>query len=475
MGKLTKQEREVLVEGYPRRKSSATTGKSLRYSTAEGALTSVSNSVTNAYATPFALALGATNPEIGVLASVKSLAETLAQVPGALLTQYLSRKSVWILSRVFSRLFWLPVILLPFIAVKNAAHIFILLMGVITFFASLDGPAWASLIGDIVPDGIRGKYLGRRNMISGISGLVATVIAGASLSFLGFPVIFTAAAVFALLAIIFFVRIEEPPSRSVFHYRHAISLNPRHIATAFRVNRNYVAFTGFITALSFAVYIASPFFVVYMLKDMGVGYEIFALLVAFEALVSIISQPYWGRLNDRYGERVIMVITGIMVCFVPLPWLFVSSPFHIAAVSAFSAFAWAGFDLVAFNFLIAVTPSEKRPQYIANHRLVKGVAVVFGALLGGFLATGMAGGVILGFAGLQFIFLLSFLLRLASLAFLTGVKEADSREHEIAPLRYVFWKAIAVEPAHGIRHAAEYTYHYPYELAKLKEKILKKR
>lgn len=473
MRKLTKPEREVLVEGYlhTQKKANARISRSLHYSTVEGALTSVSNSVTTTYATPFALALGATNAEIGLLSSVKSLAETFAQVPGALLTQYMSRKSVWLLSRILSRAFWIPVILLPFFAFQNAVAFLILLLGLITFFASLDGPAWASLIGDIVPDNIRGRYLGRRNMVAGISGLAATLIAGSFLSLLGFPLIFSIAAMFSIVAIVFFVKIYEPPAKTIFHYKHEMSIRPGELLTGFRINRNLVMFTAFLAALNFSVYIAAPFFAVYMLKNLNISYEVFAMLVAFEALVAIVCQPYWGKLGDRYGERSIMIITGIMACFVPFIWLYVYSPWHIALANLFSAFAWSGFELVTFNFLLAVTPSEKRPQYIANHRLVKGLAVVAGALLGALLAQNLESALVFGFFGLQIIFLVSFVLRLASLVFLAFVKEADAREHEIVPVRYVFWRAVAVEPAHGFRHAAEYTFHYPYELAKLKEKV----
>ncbi len=479
MRKISKQEREVLVEGYLRTKAKKPqeinrVKKSLQYSTAEGAVTSVSNSVTNTYVTPFALALGATNAEIGILSTAKNLAETAAQMPGAMLTQYMSRKSIWLLSWIVSRIFWVPIVLLPFISFPNSVQILIILMGIITFFASLNGPAWTSLMGDIVPEDIRGRYLGRRNMIAGLSGLLATLIAGSFLSLLGFSLIFTISTAIGLFGIVFFVKIYEPPLRTVFHYKHSVTFNRKELITSLRINRNFALFTLFIMVMNFAVYIAAPFFTVYMLKDLGITYEIFGLLVAFEALIAIVCQPYWGRLNDRYGERVIIFVTSAMICLIPFAWLFVTTPLHILLAQTLSAFAWAGFDLVTFNFLIAAVPSEKRPQYIANHRVLKGIAVVGGAFLGAYLAQHAEFIFFLGFSGIPLLFLISFILRAVSVAFLLGVKEPDSREHEIVPLRYVFWRAVAVEPAQGFRHAIEYTFHYPYELAKLKKKLQKR-
>lgn len=475
MRKLSKPEREVLVEGYlrtkPKSQEDKRITKTLQYSTAEGAATSVSNSVANAYITPFALSLGATNPEIGLLASVKSLAETMAQIPGALLTQYMSRKSIWMLSWVSSRVFWIPVILLPFLYLQNSVQLLIFFMGIITFLASLNSPAWASLMGDIIPEDIRGRYLGKRNMIAGLSGLLATLIAGSLLSLLGFSLIFTISTAIGLFGIVFFMKMYEPPLRTVFHYKHSVTFNRKELVTSLRINKNFALFTLFTMAMNFAVSIAAPFFTVYMLKDLGITYEIFGLLVAFEALVAILCQPYWGKLNDRYGERVIIFTTAAMVCLIPLIWLFVTTPVHVLLAEILSAFAWAGFDLVTFNFLIAAVPSEKRPQYIANHRFLRGIAVVGGALIGAYLALQSEFIFFLGFSGIPLLFLISFILRTGSLAFLLGVKEPDSREHEIVPLRYVFWRAMAVEPAKGFAHAIEYTFHYPYELAKLKKKL----
>ena len=72
--------------------------KSLHYNTAYAAPESAANSIVNAYTIPFAIALKASAIEIGFLSSARNIASTLAQVPGALLTEYMSRKGIWIIS-----------------------------------------------------------------------------------------------------------------------------------------------------------------------------------------------------------------------------------------------------------------------------------------------------------------------------------------------------------------------------------------
>src|SRR3989338_4667071 len=87
-----------------------TDDKSLHYNTLFAVPESVANSVVNAYAIPFAIALKASAIEIGVLSSARNIASTLAQVPGAILTQYSSRKNIWIVSMLVARLLWIPII-----------------------------------------------------------------------------------------------------------------------------------------------------------------------------------------------------------------------------------------------------------------------------------------------------------------------------------------------------------------------------
>ncbi len=41
------------------------------------------------------------------------------------------------------------------------------------------------------------------------------------------------------------------------------------------------------------------------------------------------------------------------------------------------------------------------------------------------------------------------------------VGEIKIRQTQVAPVRYVFWQAVAVEPIRGIQNAIGYTFRYP--------------
>jgi MFS family permease len=436
--------------------------RSLRNSSAEGIFSSASGSIQSSYTTPFALALGASGAEIGILNSFQNLAGTISHVPGAMLTKYFSRKSIWVASQLFSRIFiWIPILLLPFVSVENRVLILIALLALSNFLLFIRSPAWSSLMGDLVPLNVRGKYFGRRNMLVGVSGVVATLAAGSLLVYWGFPAIFLLSMIFAAVAILFFVKMHEPPMARVFHYRYNFSFDPKGWWTQIRVNREFAIFTTFLTFMNFAVDVAAPFYAVYMLKDLNIGYEWFAVAVVVGALARAAMQQYWGRLNDRFGSRKILIICGILSCFIPFVWMMVYTIPEVIFARVFDGAVFSGFELVMFNYLLEVTPAKNRPKYVAAHNFFAGMGTVAGDLFGAFLVLSFQSNGFFWLAGLHAVFFISFVLRLASCSLLLAIKNIDVKQSDLVPVRYVFWQAVAVEPARGIKHALIFTFRYP--------------
>lgn len=444
--------------------------KDLNNSIAEGSFTTASSSIVSSYATPFALALNASNSEIGLLTSVQNLAAILSQLPGARLTRSMTRKKIWLLSTVLSRIFLIPLIFIGlFFSASTEIWILIILLGLVSFFSNMRGPAWSSMMGDIVPQERRGRYFGKRNMIIGFAGMVATLGAGAAVFWWGFPVIFAAAAILTFVSILFFVRMREPELRQERAYHYRVHFHPADLVYQIKTNRNFAIFTVYMTVVNFGVNIASPFVAVYMLKNLDVGYGWFAILVTIGALVQLLSMKYWGSRCDRYGNRKILMISGILICFVPLGYLLSTNVWHLVLLKVYDGFVWGAFDLVVFNYLLSITPSEKRPGFVANHNFMAGAGTVLGALFGAFLAEQFQAG---GFFmyGLQLVFFASLAVRLSSVAFLPKIAEVEVRQDECIPVKYVFWDTVAIGPARGVEHAISSAFRYPYGV-KIKSKL----
>ena len=449
--------------------------RSLKNCVIEGMFNSASGSIQTSFTAPLALALGASSTQIGLMTSLQNLTGTVSHIPGAMLTKFWSRKHIWLVTQVLSKiLLWVPIMLLPLLPVENRVWMLIILLAVSNFFLYVRSPAWSSLMGDLVPQNIRGRYFGRRNMFIAVSGLLATLAAGFLLQYWGFPGIFLMSIVLAAVAIIFFVKMYEPPVERVFHYKYNFRFNPRGWWTSLRINKEFVIFTSYLTFMNFAFEIAAPFYVVYMLKNLSIGYEWFAIAVVIGAVFRATTQQYWGRMEDKFGSRKILIICGIMTCFIPFFWIFASSIFHVIMIKIYDGVIYSGFELIIFNYLLDVTPAKNRPKYVAAHSFVTGIGLVLGSMLGAFLVFNLEASSFMWFAGLQIVFLVSFSFRLAFSFMLLAIRNIDYKKSDSLPVGYVFWQALAVEPVHGMKHAISFTFRYPFKVEQgLRENVKK--
>jgi len=437
------------------------TNKALKNSIKDGAANSVTDGLTGVYTTPYALSLGAGNTEIGFLSSIPKLFTMILQPFIGNYIESKSRKNVTRKLSFISKSSWIPILLIPFLLFNEKIFLLIILLTVSQVAASISSTAWTCWMGDIVPEKIRGRYFGKRNMIISSVSFFTTLIGGWILGLtndiFGFSTIFFLAFLFGMLSVYYLGKIPDVDYKKPSHKGHKISLHSYDFLKNFRRYGNFSNFTIHMALLGFAVNIASPFFVVYMLQNLRIGYEWFAIITAIEILTAILSQRYWGKLSDKIGDRIVMTACNILIVFYPFFWLFARNQYHLMLIGIFSGFAWSGFDLSSFNYLLDVTPPEKRPIYISNYKMLHGISLFLGPLIGGFLAQLFSNSTFLWFSGLQILFFLSFILRgVFSSYSLPRMKEARIKATEVLPIRHIFLKVVAVYPARGIVHEMQH-------------------
>jgi MFS family permease len=135
----------------------------------------------------------------------------------------------------------------------------------------------------------------------------------------------------------------------------------------------------------FSVSIASPFFTVYMLRDLKFTYLAFTVNTATAIFAQFLTLAQWGRISDVFGNRRILAATGILIPLMPLLWVFSSNFWYLILIQALSGFAWAGFSLSASNFVYDLIAPNRRATYLAIHNVIASIGIFSGAMLGGFL------------------------------------------------------------------------------------------
>jgi MFS family permease len=359
----------------------------------DGLVSNFSESFVLNFTGPFALALGATTGQIGWLSALMNLASALALFPGARLVERTGQRKrivVWTSGGV-ARLLLLVIALIPvFIQGTAAIYAFVALVALRAFFSQLGFPAWSSMLADLVPAGIRGRYFASRNIGLAVAALIAAPLAGWLADQLGLPrgyqVSFFLAGLIGFGATAVFARIPDRPLKSV---GQETTEKPEGIQSILRTHPRFAGFTAVAFLWNLSLMVAGPFFSVYLVQDLGATPTQIGLLAASFSVTNMIGQQFWGRLNDRRGATWVMRTTGFMIPAVPLLWSIAPNPWYLLGVEALSGFVWAGYGLSSFNLLLSLAPPAQRARYTAIYQVSVFSSACVGPLLGGALVAAL--------------------------------------------------------------------------------------
>ncbi|MEQ9366065.1 MAG: MFS transporter, partial [Leptospirales bacterium] len=262
------------------------------------------------------------------------------------------------------------------------------LMGLIIAYWSASGlvsPVWSSLIGDLVPMEYRGRFFGARNKHIGLATLLSLIGAGLVLQYTGddasavrgFCAIFLTAAIARFCSAYYLNRYEEPPYAkspdSYFSFRDFIRRAPK---------SNFARFVFFQSFMNGAVFVAAPYFTVYMLRDLGLSYFAFMILTMTVFIAQFISMTRWGEMADRYGNKKILTVASVGIVVTPVLWLVTPSFWMLLIAQAWAGFFWAGYNLASANFIFDSVTPPKRGRCAAYQSFINAAFILAGVLIG---------------------------------------------------------------------------------------------
>jgi MFS family permease len=440
--------------------------KGRRNSIGDGSFYSVMDGMGLRYITPYALSLGISNKLIGILEYLPALIGNLIRVIFNKQYYKRTRKSIVLPFIFIQAFFWIPLILVGFayffmhLSLFLSSLFLVISYSFIVISGVIASPAWTSWMQDLVENN-RGKYFGRRNRINGFVLVISMLSAGFILNsfnpnkiILGFTILFGLACLGRYISFSFLKRQYEPKAttdeRTYFSFFQFIKKMP---------SNNFGRFVIFASLVSFAVAIASPFFSVYMLKNLHLSYVSFTIISLSSLISPILFMPIIGKICDKAGTVRIMKVSGFAISFVPLLWIF--SIFlkgfpiwvlvaYLFIVEFFSGFVWAGYNLSTSNFIYDAVTKQKIILCFTYFGFLSAVGSFLGGLIGGQLSS-ISTLSIFGLSGILLIFLISFVLRIVlSLTVahkLKEVREVDSKT-DIVPFHIrqrfdSFWRMMS--------------------------------
>ncbi len=331
----------------------------------------------NPYVSIYAIQLGAGPSEMGWLRSLNNLFSNL-QVPWGAASDRLGRYVPFIvLGGVASALLWVPMLF------ANSAWQLILIVAGQAIAGSMVAPAWAALLGRILPESTRAAGTANINAAASLGAISATLLSGFLVTEVSgspaekYRIPLLLAAVCGFIASLAMCTLRERRRRRPTH--KLLDLR------ALRENRNFRDFVLISTVHSFFLSVAWPLFPMTIAKIVGPNLMQIAYLSTIQGIVSLITRRYAGRISDRAGRRRLIVLGRAGVVVYPLMYAFASNIYHLYVADFIIGCLAAIADITVFAYLLDITGSEQRGSLVAVFNTFAGFSTFVGSILGGYL------------------------------------------------------------------------------------------
>ncbi|MCE5337127.1 MAG: MFS transporter [Methanomicrobiaceae archaeon] len=451
----------------------------------------------------FALQLGASNTVIGLIAAIPPLAELLQMPAIYLVDRVQNRRLVVVAASLAARLFWIPIILIPFF-LSPEQGIIVLITSIVLYsaFSAVSHCGWNSWMRDLIPQDRLGAFFSRRLTLSTGIALVISLAAGffidswkvvfPDLAAYGYSALFLLGLIAGLIGITLLARTPEP--RIVTETEEdgllAAILKPFQDINF----KNLIIFLG---SWNFAVNLAAPFFTVYMLQRIGLDISVVVALGVLSQVMNIVFYRSWGRVSDRYSNKSVLAVSGPLFMFSIFAWMFVTLPNVyiltyplLILIHILMGISLAGVSLASGNISLKMAPQGQATSYLAASTFMNSVAAGIAPILGGLFVDFFAEReliwtliwkdpvrelvfVTLDLQQWEFFFLFAFILGLYSLHRLTAVQEeGEAKEQEVVDelIAGVRRDMQNFSPAGGLRDLVK----FPFSSARIRRRKKKR-
>ena len=349
-----------------------------------------------AFLIAFAVKLGASNFVIGLLAAIGPLSQLL-QLPSIFLVEKIrNRRLITVAAAGLSRLCWLIIALSPFIfPAKIAIGVLLILLIAVSAFGAVSGCSWNSWMRDLIPENIMGSFFSRRMRIATGVGIGVSIVAAVYLDFwkgrfaeqelAGYSVLFLVGFGAGLVGLLFLAKTPEIKMPVIEGKQKILKL----LSQPFK-DENFRKLIAFMCSWNFAVNLAGPFFMVYMLKRLGLSMSFIIGLTILSQVFNFLFLKIWGRFTDRFSNKSVLAISGPLFIFSILAWTFTTMPEKyvltiplLIVIHIVTGLSSAGVSLASGNISLKLAPKGQATVYLATNTIANSIAAGIAPILGG--------------------------------------------------------------------------------------------
>lgn len=336
----------------------------------------------------FALLMGAGDVLVSYLSVVVNICGVLILGLAPYLERFQSRKRLTVIFTVLSRTATLFIVIIPAV-VPRKIQIPAFILAVVTAF-TLQAQAAVALnqwMMGFIDEKKSGQYISLRQTLTLSVTVILSVTGGIWMDhmkgkYLGFVVLFGAAALMSVFEIILLLRTPDGapyrPAGMGCRLRDALKIPLR--------DRTFMGFVIYILAFYLLLNISDSFTMVYMIKYLALPYKTVTAMYMIISLPQIVLLGFWGRISDKRGHAFVLKTsvwlfageTLFMSFAAPKNWfLFIPAAFLVSSA------ANAGFVVAVFNRRYELMPKGNRILYDNFYTAMIGLGFILGPMIGG--------------------------------------------------------------------------------------------
>ncbi len=337
--------------------------------------------------------------QFGILAAISQIS-LVFQPLGSIITRRREKRKGVVLSFLFAgRGIALFYGMIPFFFISgNAVSVFLLIFFLSVSLSAVADNVWIAWISDMVPRRVRGRFFSARSRYLMLTAIIVSYAFGLFIDLFieesssgRLPGIFTREHLPYGFAIIFFIatvagifglsvlstqpekmkRMEEEGIAEMF-------LEPLR-------DSNFRKFLFYGCWWMFAVGIGAPFWQPFMMKKLHMSLFEVQIYGSINIISAMAVLGFWGRIIDAYGNKTAMRLIILLGGFNPMVWLFVSAHNYIILYleAITSGMMWGGAGLVGTNFVLSLSPKERKQVYAGVSGAFSGLAIMTTMLISG--------------------------------------------------------------------------------------------
>jgi len=404
-----------------------------------------------AFITAMAIHLGASNFQIGLLASLPILTNIFQLISIWLVQRYANRRGVAVVSSFLGRFPMLFAGFLPFMfSTAVGLKLLLAILFLHYFFGSIAGASWNAWVKDLIPENNLGSFFSQRTKLVTILSAVLSLGVSFIIDFvkanhnnhltLTYYTIFVIGGIVGLIGVYWLSRAPEPTPLTVNENVFKQFKKPLK-------DKNFRNLLKFNAAWSFALNLAAPFFTVFLMKTIGFPLSYVIGFTILAQISNILTIKKLGKYTDRYSNKTIINICAPVYVACILAWTYAAMPDNrfyslliLIVISIFSGVATGGVNLALNNIGMKLAPRREAMAYMSSLNMVVAFFSALSPMLGGLFADFFAThqfvsnfqwkgseGVhtleMIDLQGWSFLFIIGGLMALASLRLLASVKE----------------------------------------------------